>query len=191
MNIQKLKINQLKPAEYNPRKKLEKTDEAYKRIKASIEEFGFVDPIIVNVRTMTVIGGHQRLEILKDLKHEEVECVVLNLDEKKERKLNLSLNKNIGYWDNDKLEQLFDELGLSEQELFSTGFSMSEVEDLKTDFISELLENDFSTVDRELKKFAVTFNIPREYEAKFDKYIKINGKDPLVEILIEKVERDV
>lgn len=191
MNIQKLKINQLKPAEYNPRKKLEKTDEAYKRIKASIEEFGFVDPIIVNVRTMTVIGGHQRLEILKDLKHEEVECVVLNLDEKEERKLNLSLNKNTGYWDNDKLEQLFDELGLSEQELFSTGFSMSEVEDLKTDFISELLENDFSTVDRELKKFAVTFNIPREYEAKFDKYIKINGKDPLVEILIEKVERDV
>lgn len=191
MNIQKLKINQLKPAEYNPRKKLEKTDEAYKRIKASIEEFGFVDPIIVNVRTMTVIGGHQRLEILKDLNHEEVECVVLNLDEKEERKLNLSLNKNTGYWDNDKLEQLFDELGLSEQELFSTGFSMSEVEDLKTDFISELLENDFSTVDRELKKFAVTFNIPREYEAKFDKYIKINGKDPLVEILIEKVERDV
>lgn len=191
MNIQKLKINQLKAAEYNPRKKLEKTDEAYQRIKASIEEFGFVDPIIVNINTMTVIGGHQRLEILKDLNYEEVECVVLNLDEKQEKKLNLSLNKNTGYWDNDKLEQLFDELGLSEQELFATGFSMSEVEDLKTDFISELLENDFSTVDRELKKFAVTFNIPREYEAKFDKYIKINGKDPLVEILIEKVERDV
>ncbi len=191
MNIQKLKINQLKAAEYNPRKKLEKTDEAYQRIKASIEEFGFVDPIIVNINTMTVIGGHQRLEILKDLNYEEVECVVLNLDEKQEKKLNLSLNKNTGYWDNDKLEQLFDELGLSEQELFATGFSMSEVEDLKTDFISELLENDFSTVDRELKKFAVTFNIPREYEAKFDKYIKINGKDPLVEVLIEKVERDV
>lgn len=191
MNIQKLKINQLKAAEYNPRKKLEKTDEAYQRIKASIEEFGFVDPIIVNINTMTVIGGHQRLEILKDLNYEEVECVVLNLDEKQEKKLNLSLNKNTGYWDNDKLEQLFDELGLSEQELFATGFSMSEVEDLKTDFISELLENDFSTVDRELKKFAVTFNIPREYEAKFDKYIKINGKDPLVELLIEKVERDV
>lgn len=191
MNIQKLKINQLKAAEYNPRKKLEKTDEAYQRIKASIEEFGFVDPIIVNIKTMTVIGGHQRLEILKDLNYEEVECVVLNLDEKQEKKLNLSLNKNTGYWDNDKLEQLFDELGLSEQELFATGFSMSEVEDLKTDFISELLENDFSTVDRELKKFAVTFNIPREYEAKFDKYIKINGKDPLVELLIEKVERDV
>ena len=191
MNIQKLKINQLKAAEYNPRKKLEKTDEAYQRIKASIEDFGFVDPIIVNINTMTVIGGHQRLEILKDLNYEEVECVVLNLDEKQEKKLNLSLNKNTGYWDNDKLEQLFDELGLSEQELFATGFSMSEVEDLKTDFISELLENDFSTVDRELKKFAVTFNIPREYEAKFDKYIKINGKDPLVEVLIEKVERDV
>lgn len=191
MNIQKLKINQLKPAEYNPRKKLEKTDEAYKRIKASIEEFGYVDPIIVNYKNMTVIGGHQRLEILKELGYEEIECVVVNLDEKQEKRLNLSLNKNTGYWDNDKLEQLFDELGLSEQELFATGFSMSEVEDLKTDFISELLENDFSTVDRELKKFAVTFNIPKEYESKFDKYIKMNGKDPLVEILISEVERDV
>ncbi|MCF0126463.1 MAG: ParB N-terminal domain-containing protein, partial [Clostridia bacterium] len=93
MTIQKLKINQLKEAAYNPRKKLEKTDEAYKRIKASIEEFGFVDPIIVNIKTMTVIGGHQRLEILKDLNHEEVECVILSLDEKQEKKLNLSLNK--------------------------------------------------------------------------------------------------
>jgi len=191
MNIQKINIEKLKEAKYNPRKKLEKTDEAYKRIKASIEEFGFIDPIIVNANNMTVIGGHQRLSILKDLKYKEVECVVLNLDEKQEKRLNLSLNKNTGYWDNQKLEDLFDELGLSEEELFATGFAMSEVEDLKTDFISELLEDDFSSVNRELNKFAITFNIPKEHEEKFSKYIKINGKEPLVEILIKEIERDV
>lgn len=191
LKMQKIKINELKAAKYNPRRKLEKTDEAYKRIKASIEEFGYVDPIIVNYKNMTVIGGHQRLEILKELGYEEIECVVVNLDEKQEKRLNLSLNKNSGYWDNTKLEELFDELKLSEEELFSTGFSMSEVENLKTDFISDLLEDDFSTVDRQLDKFAVTFNIPKEHEEKFSKYIKTNGKDFLVEILINEVERIV
>lgn len=191
LKMQKIKINELKAAKYNPRRKLEKTDEAYKRIKASIEEFGYVDPIIVNYKNMTVIGGHQRLEILKEVGYEEIECVVVNLDEKQEKRLNLSLNKNSGYWDNTKLEELFDELKLSEEELFSTGFSMSEVENLKTDFISDLLEDDFSTVDRQLDKFAVTFNIPKEHEEKFSKYIKTNGKDFLVEILINEVERIV
>lgn len=191
MNIQKIKIVDLKEAEYNPRRKLEKTDEAYKRIKASVEEFGCIDPIIVNSRNMTVIGGHQRLEILKELQYEEIECVVLSLDEKQEKRLNLSLNKNSGYWDNMKLEELFDELNLSEEELFATGFSPSEVEDLKTDFISDLLEDDFSTVNKELDKFAVTFNIPKEYEERFSKYIKTKGKEVLVEILINEVERIV
>lgn len=191
LKMQKIKVNELKAAKYNPRRKLEKTDEAYKRIKASIEEFGYVDPIIVNKNNMTVIGGHQRLEILKELGYEEIECVIVNLDEKQEKRLNLSLNKNSGYWDNTKLEELFDELKLSEEELFSTGFSMSEVENLKTDFISDLLEDDFSTVDRQLDKFAVTFNVPKEYEEDFSKYIKANGKEPLVEILIKKVEGDV
>lgn len=191
MNIQTIKIEKLKEANYNPRKKLEKTDEAYKKIKASIEEFGCIDPIIVNTRNMTVIGGHQRLQVLKELGYKEIECVMVNLDERKAKRLNLSLNKNSGYWDNDKLEELFNELKLSEEELYATGFSMSEVEDLNTDFISDLLEDDFSTVNRELDKFAVTFNIPKEYEEQFSKYIKKNGKDYLVEVLINAVEREV
>lgn len=191
MNIQKISIEKLKEAKYNPRRKLEKTDESYKKIKASIEEFGYVDPIIVNLKNMTVIGGHQRLEIMKELGYNEIDCVVLNLDEKQEKRLNLSLNKNSGYWDNVKLEELFDELKLSEEELYATGFSQSEIDNLKIDFISDLLEDDYSTVDRELDKFAVTFNIPKEHEEKFSKYIKKNGKSYLVEVLINAVEKEV
>ena len=191
MNIQKINIEKLKKAKYNPRRKLEKTDESYKKIKASIEEFGYVDPIIVNLKNMTVIGGHQRLEIMKELGYNEIDCVVLNLDEKQEKRLNLSLNKNSGYWDNAKLEELFDELKLSEEELYATGFSQSEIDNLKIDFISDLLEDDYSTVDKELDKFAVTFNIPKEHEEKFSKYIKKNGKSYLVEVLINAVEKEV
>ena len=189
MKIQKLKVSELKEAEYNPRKKLKPTDDAYKKLKASIEEFGYVDPIIVNIRNKKVIGGHQRLEIIKELGYEEIDCVIIDLDEKAEKRLNIALNKNSGYWDNEKLEELFEELKLSEEELFATGFNMTEIEDLKTDFISDLLEEEYSTTDRQLDKFAVTFNIPKEYEEKFSSYIKKNGKEFLVELLINEVER--
>lgn len=191
MNIQKISIEKLKVASYNPRKRLEKTDEAYKKIKASIEEFGCIDPIIVNTRNMTVVGGHQRLEIIKELGYKEIECVLLSLNERQEKRLNLSLNKNSGYWDNDKLESLFNELKLTEEELLATGFNMAEIDDLNTDFISDLLEDDFSTVNKELDKFAITFNIPKEYEEKFSNYLKKNGKEFLVDLLINEVERIV
>lgn len=188
MKIQKLKLSELKPAEYNPRKKLTPSDEAYKMLKASVQNFGYVDPIIVNVRTMTVIGGHQRLEILKELKFEEVECVVLDLDKETEKRLNLSLNKNSGYWDNDKLEELFNELNLSEEELFATGFTKSEVDNLSTDFISDLLEDEYVTANKQLDQFSITFNISKEYEKKFSKYIKANTKEPLIDLMIKEVE---
>ena len=61
-----LPVTVLKPAEYNPRKKLKPGDKEYEKIKASIEEFGFADPLVVNA-DMTIIGGHQRLTVAMDL----------------------------------------------------------------------------------------------------------------------------
>lgn len=66
MVFQKLNINDLHPAEYNPHKDLKPADSKYQKIKRSIEEFGYVDPEIVN-SDMMVIGGHQRIKVLKDL----------------------------------------------------------------------------------------------------------------------------
>ena len=57
-----LPVSVLKPAEYNPRKKLKAGDKEYEKIKNSIEEFGFADPLVVNA-DMTIIGGHQRLTV--------------------------------------------------------------------------------------------------------------------------------
>lgn len=176
MDIQIIKLKEIKLTKYNPRKKLNKMDEAYKRIKASVEEFGYVDPIIVNIRNMHLVGGEQRYLVLTELKYEEAECVCVDLNDKQEKKLNIALNKISGYWDNTKLEELFNELKLSEEELFTTGFSENEIEALKTDFIADLLEDDFTTVNRELDKFAITFNIPKEHEVKFNDYIKKRRK---------------
>ena len=151
MKIEKIKIKNLNTAKYNPRKELKKEDESYQRIKKSIEEFGLVDPLIINSRNMTIIGGHQRFNILKDLGYDAAECIMLDLDEKQEKRLNLSLNKNSGFWDEDKLELLFKELELTEDELFATGFSKDEVDELITDVFNEF-ENDNFDVEEEVKK---------------------------------------
>ena len=105
MNIQKINILKLKPSEYNPRKDLKPEDEEYKKIKNSILEFGYVSPIIIN-SDMTVIGGHQRLKVLKELGYEQIQCIIVNLDKNKEKALNLALNKISGEWDDEKLEQI-------------------------------------------------------------------------------------
>lgn len=76
MNFQKLNINYLQPVDYNPRKDLKPVDSEYQKIKRSIEEFGYVDPVIINA-DMTVIGGHQHIKALKDLGYEEIDCVAL------------------------------------------------------------------------------------------------------------------
>lgn len=50
-----------------------------------------------------VVGGHQRLKVMKDLGFTEVDCVVVDLDESKEKALNIALNKISGEWDTDLL----------------------------------------------------------------------------------------
>lgn len=141
MNIQKIEIGKLKPADYNPRKDLKPEDEEYQKIKKSIIEFGYVDPIIVNT-DMTVIGGHQRLKVLKDLGYTVIECNMVDLDKNKEKALNIALNKITGEWDNKKLEELIAELKEEEFDLSTTGFTFDEVDNILKD-ITGTKEDDF------------------------------------------------
>ena len=99
MNIEKIGVDQLKPAKYNPRKDLKPGDPEFEKLRRSVEEFGYVEPIIWNKRTGVVIGGHQRLKVLQYLGYTEVDCVVLDIDEQKEKALNVALNKISGAWD--------------------------------------------------------------------------------------------
>ncbi len=99
MNIEKVPVSQLLPAKYNPRKDLKPGDPEFEKLRRSVEEFGYVEPIIWNRRTGIVVGGHQRLKVLQHLGYTEVDCVVLDLDEQKEKALNVALNKISGAWD--------------------------------------------------------------------------------------------
>ena len=104
MKIESKLIKDLKPATYNPR---QISTKQYNDLKESVKKFGLVDPIIIN-KDNTVVGGHQRLKICKELKHIEIDCVVLDLSKEEERELNIRLNKNQGQFDMDILANEFD-----------------------------------------------------------------------------------
>lgn len=141
MNIQKISIGKLKPAKYNPRKDLKPGDEEYQKIKRSIEEFGFVSPLVVN-KDMTVIGGHQRLKVLIEMGYKEVECIVVDLEKTKEKALNIALNQIRGEWDTEKLEAIIQELLQEDFDVSITGFNSEEIDNLLNDY-AETEEDEF------------------------------------------------
>jgi DNA modification methylase len=130
MNIQKIPINQINPAAYNPRKDLQPGDPEYEKLKRSMQEFGYVEPIVWNKRSGNIVGGHQRYKVLLDTGAQEIDCVVVDLDETKEKALNIALNKIQGDWDYIKLKDLLQELDTGEFDIELTGFDMGEIEDL-------------------------------------------------------------
>ena len=140
MNIQKIKIDKLIPATYNPRKDLKPGDAEYIKIKNSIENFGYVSPLIIN-KDMTVIGGHQRLKVLKELGFTELECIIVDLDKTKEKALNIALNKIQGDWDEEKLEALLQELKLDDFDTNLTGFDFDEVDEILKDVTGSKEDN--------------------------------------------------
>lgn len=143
MEIRRIPVSQLDLAHYNPRLDLKPGDPAYEKLKRSITEFGYVEPLVWNQRTGHLVGGHQRLAVLRDLGYEEAEVVVVDLPLEKEKALNLALNKIQGDWDEAKLAALLEELTLiPDFDVGLTGFELPEISEL-LDQQKESPEDDF------------------------------------------------
>ena len=155
MEIKELPLKELKPAAYNPRKKLKKGDKEYEKIKQSLLKFGYVDPIIVN-EDLTVIGGHQRLTVLKDLDYETAKCVIVKLSKEDEKALNIALNKITGQWDDALLADLLLDLQESDFNLDLTGFEPPEIDNILSNVHDKELSEDEFDVEEELKKPTVS-----------------------------------
>ena len=152
MQIETKNVKDLLPAEYIPRKNLKPGDKEYEKLKRSIEQFGYVEPVIWNETTGRVVGGHQRLKVLQDMGLTEVDCVIVQMDEEKEKTLNVALNKISGEWDNDKLALLIADLQGTDFDVSLTGFEPEELEDLfREDTKSGVKDDDFD-VEAELQK---------------------------------------
>ena len=150
MNMQTLPVDKLIPAEYNPRKDLKPGDPEYEKLKRSITEFGYVEPVIWNKTTGHIVGGHQRAKILIETGVTEIECVVVEMSEEKEKALNVALNKINGEWDKDKLSLLIADLQGADFDVSLTGFDAAEIDKL-LDSGNDAAEDSFD-VDAELEK---------------------------------------
>ncbi len=147
LNVVYVPLNDLRPAEYNPRKW---SKDAVAQLKESIKRYGIVDPLLVNSapeRKGTVIGGHFRLSVLKELQFTEVPVVYINIpDLEKEKELNIRLNKNTGEFDWDLLAK-FDEIFLKD-----IGFDSEYLDDIfGIDDTPEVFD-----LEKELKKLDIT-----------------------------------
>lgn len=132
LTVRMVPVGLLNPAPYNPRKKLRRGDPEYDDIANSLREFGLVQNLIWNERTGNLVGGHQRLTVARnEFNAPEMPCVVVNLDDAAEKRLNMMLNRiGQGLWDMGKLAELVQGLNADAVDVFALGFSAAEIEDL-------------------------------------------------------------
>lgn len=153
LTIKKMKIADLNPAKYNPRKELKPGDKEFEKLKNSIEHFGYVELIVVNTANHnTVISGHQRLNVLKYLNVDEIECVTVEMNETEEKALNIAMNKVSGEWNEQLLADLIVDLQSVDFNVDLTGFEAPEVEQLFSKVHNKKVKEDDFDVDGELEK---------------------------------------
>lgn len=182
VQIKEVKIEELNPAEYNPRGL---TKKEYNNLKESLTRFGLVEPIVVNGaenRRNIVIGGHQRLKIVKDLGHKTIPVVYIKIEDiKKEQELNIRLNKNLGHWDYDLLANFDDDM------LIDVGFESEEIEKIflgTEDFEDDEMDFDypFGTINSWVRIGDYSYEIENSKYKILEKRIKeVGGIDNFID----------
>lgn len=125
MELIEMEVKDLREADYNPRLTLEVGTPEFAKFKNAIEKFDMVEPVVWNKRTGNVVGGNQRLAVMKYLGKTKTLVSVIDVDETQEKLLSVALNKIKGTWDFEKLENLFSELDYSSLDI--TGFGADEI----------------------------------------------------------------
>lgn len=154
MIIRKVPVTDINPAEYNPRKDLKPGDPAYEKLKRSMTEFGYVEPIIWNEETGNIVGGHQRYKVLVAEGHKEVECVIVKMSPEREKALNVALNKVTGDWEFEALADLIKDLEAQDFDVTLTGFDAAEIEDLFSQVHDKDAKEDDYDVNKALEEAA-------------------------------------
>lgn len=185
-----MKIADLIPADYNPRKDLQPGDREWEKISDSLENFGLVEPLVYNERSGHIVGGHQRAKILAYQGQTEAMVSVVDLDDEAEKILAAKLNRVQGFWDSRKLAELLTEIKEATGSIAETGFEDWEYESMtqEYDHIENLLEDDFSDAGKsESDTFAITFTFPMEAKEEIDGFIFDEGKEALRDIIIKYI----
>lgn len=150
LDMRTVSIDKLNPAPYNPRKDLKPGDPEYEKIKRSMHDWGYVDPIIWNEATGNIVGGHQRYKILKAEGVTEVDVAVVHIENPDDEKaMNVALNKASGEWEPVALADLLNELQLHGYDMEKTAFDVAEVDDLFSKVHDKDVKDDDCDLDAE------------------------------------------
>lgn len=193
MQIDKIKLTQIKKAEYNPRTI---SEENYAKLKNSVKNFGLVEPILINLKNNTIISGHQRYDVLTDLiltdgnlaekefhllKYGDL-GLILDTDEPTlenedyEKALNITLNNTnlTGDYDFEKLGELLDELSLAEIDVSLTGFEEFEFSNMDNFF-----DDNFDDSDTEVVEYDGNFDMDFQEDETYtqDATFELNERD--------------
>lgn len=182
MQIEQRKISELKPNANNPRK----NEKAVEYVKNSIEEFGFINPIICN-KDMTILAGHTRYKSAKKLGLKTVPVIIVDFDEKKAEAFALADNKTgeMAEWDLDKLQDETEALDYDWSKFYP------ETEDLADNFIDDLLDNEFATPKKDSNTFSSTFVIDLMHQEAVKNYINRKGANALEKFVMELVKNGI
>lgn len=188
MEFEVKRIADMNRAAYNPRVDLQPEDEEYQAIERSLKRHGLVQPIVWNRRTNTVVSGHQRLTVLEAQGETEVTVSVVNLDDIKEKELNIALNKITGEWDDDKLSVILNELG---EEATDTGFTLPEIDvlrdELKSYFDDVTAPDEEEPTEEPEESFLLSLTFDAADEKPLKAYIKEHSEDAVVRIIVDTV----
>ena len=153
-----MRLEEIVPAAYNPRVTLTEKDFEYQALKASIDEFGLVVPLIVNRQTGNLVSGHQRLNVMLAKGVEETEVVIVDMEPEKEKALCIAMNKISGEWDYGKLADIMEELRDADIDTTMTGFSNGDIAELLGEL--DAADDDIPEVEGVAKKDDDTEGIP-------------------------------
>ena len=180
LKIEYVDINSIKPYKKNPRK----NEEAIPYVMESIKQFGFKNPVILD-KDNVIVAGHTRIESAKRLGITEIPCIYADdLTDEQIRAFRLADNKvaEIAEWDIDLLDTELDDI----LNIDMTDFGFDIVDD-DTSYIDDLLDEEFVGTSIS-NQFSVTFLFNKDYQNPILDFIKENGKDAIVENIINFVE---
>ena len=144
MKIELIRLDDYVDSPFNPRIMFKEGDPAFDTLRKSVDEFDFLQPLIVNTRTMHIVAGHLRKRVLKSKGIDKAEAVIVDFDEVKEKAAVISFNKISGAWDFEKLADILSELSeMPNFDIKVTGFTPPELSQLFDRYLKPRDEDDF------------------------------------------------
>ena len=171
MKVEQIKLEKIIPYASNSRTH---SDEQIAQIAASIRQFGFNNPVLID-EDSTIIAGHGRVLAASRLELKEVPCIrLVHLSDSQKKAYIIADNKialNSG-WDEELLRLELE--GLTDAEQFATGFTPDEINLLFNGWKSDILIPDTAPADESKTFLKITIG---KDQSEFAKEVITNALD--------------